>query len=42
MKKVVRLSESDITRIVNKVINEQQDNRTGELYKTNHIHFLNK
>lgn len=32
MKKVVRLSETDITRIVNKVINEQQDNRTGELY----------
>ena len=32
MKKIVRLSESDIARIVNKVINEQQDNRTGDLY----------
>ncbi len=32
MKRVVRLSESDIARIVNKVINEQQDNRTGDLY----------
>jgi hypothetical protein len=32
MKKVVKLSESDIARIVNKVINEQEDNRTGDLY----------
>jgi hypothetical protein len=33
MKKVVRLSESDITRIVNKVINEQPEiDRTGDLY----------
>jgi hypothetical protein len=32
MKRVVKLSESDIARIVNKVINEQQDNRTGDLY----------
>ena len=33
MKKVVKLSESDIARIVNKVINEQPEiNRTGDLY----------
>ena len=33
MKKVVRLSESDIARIVNKVINEQPErDRTGDLY----------
>jgi hypothetical protein len=33
MKKVVRLSESDIARIVNKIINEQPErDRTGDLY----------
>ena len=33
MKKVIRLSESDIARIVNKVISEQPEmDRTGDLY----------
>ena len=32
MKKIIRLSESDLTRIVKRVINEMDDEKSDEVY----------
>lgn len=44
MKKIVKLTESDLTRIVRRVIKEQEDNMgdDAELLEMNPLHFLIK
>ena len=32
MKKIVKLTETDLTRIVNRVVNEQLEDKSGDLY----------
>jgi hypothetical protein len=32
MKKIIRLTENDLTRIVKRVVNENLSNRSGDLY----------
>jgi hypothetical protein len=34
MKKIIRLTESDLTRIVKRVVNEDMSDKTGDLYSS--------